>query len=178
MPNNIFKTILLIGVIPLFAISCTSLTVDDAIPDTAAMDLHPSGSTVRLTVLPGGIIDDGNMSLYEKNLDETMLEKALKLSLERSLLFVNIVETGPADYTLIVKKTRQQGRATNMTEKSLLTINYKLTDFYTGKLLWQDDINTLGISTHFNGSVRSNTATQRALKKNLTKALSNIANHI
>jgi hypothetical protein len=177
--KNILAVILIIMVL---LSGCASLSDERMIPDMGSINLTQSNATISITILKGNIIDKGEAEFYESNLEDEMLKDAITKTINSSGLFKNITAPEKADFELIVKNKRHNVRSSyDMTGHSLITIGYTLKKKISNKILWQKDISSVGkctIKEAYNTFTRHNTATERAVRKNLLKSIQAISEHV
>ncbi len=163
---------LLVVIALLMLSSCSSLSEDRMMPDFGVMQYKSSQKVLKVKVLEG-VFHDGDAGFQQKDLDAEMLEKSLLMATDGSGIFKDVVLSEQSDYELTGKKEKQKWRGQpDGTIRVLLSINYALMDSKTNEPLWQEVVHTLGMCTikeYYNGYSRSNTALERALKKNLEK---------
>ena len=154
--------------------SCTSLSEDRMVPDFTNLGYTSSGNTLTVKVMEG-VFHYVETGFQHKNLDATMLQNALILSMYRSMIFENVRSAGVSDLELIAEKTKQNWPGTyDGSVRVELAIHYTLKDSRADKILWQKEIPTLGVCTFkeaFNGYTRCNTALERAIRKNFRKCV-------
>ena len=161
---------------------CASLSDERMIPNMESINMAPSDATISITILKGNIVDKGDAEFYESNLEDEMLKDAVTKTIINSNLFKNITTPENADFELIVKNERHNVRSSwDMTGHSLITISYTLKNNTSNTIVWQEDISSVGrctIEEAYNTFTRHNTATERAVKKNLLKSIQSISEHV
>ncbi|MFC1505287.1 hypothetical protein ACFL5W_02090 [Thermodesulfobacteriota bacterium] len=161
---------------------CASLSDERMIPDMGSINLAPTNATINIIILKGNIVDKGDAEFYESNLEDEMLKDAVTKTIDSSGLFKNIATSEKADFKLIVMNKRHNVRTSyDQTAHSLITIGYKLKNNASNEIVWQKDISSVGECTlkeAYNTFIRHNTATERAVKKNLLKSIQAISEHI
>jgi hypothetical protein len=147
------------------------------VPDFTNMGYMSSGKTLTVTVLEG-VFHYVETGFQHKNLDATMLQNALMLSMFYSGIFQNARSAGVSDLELIAEKTKQNWPGTyDGSVRVDLAIHYTLKDSMADSVLWQKEIPTLGVCTlkeAFNGYTRCNTALERGVQKNIRKCVEGI----
>lgn len=182
MRTNIKNILGLVLVALLLLSGCASLSDERMIPDMESITFSPSDTTISVIILKGNMVDNGDAEFYENNLDDAILEKAVKKTIEDSGIFRKITTPESSSFELIVKNKRHNVRSSyDMTGHSLITIEYTLKDKTENSILWHEEISSVGrctIKEAYNTFKRHNTATERAVKKNLLKSIQAISEHV
>ncbi len=172
MSNHIRPVVLLVASICVFGlVSCVSLQPEKMVPDKTTFGAHHNHS-VALDV--GG----GNASIkwYSGTVNAGELEKAVRLSIEKSHLFSKVTDKPAADYIMAVNLDYASSHP-GFNRTAWFNTTWSISERATGKSIWSKSYQTQGKSTvgdAFNGEKRSYIAVERAGKINLDNALTDI----
>lgn len=185
--NRLFRFLAL----PIFLVSlygCASLSPEKMVPEHSKMNFKTNNYTLKIGAITAnyeeGIERMEDFLLFGDNIkiDGETLKKAITAMMEKSLLFKNVVLVGSADYELNANIDLQGQRALYSGKiESLIRISYDLIKISSNEIVWKDDFNTTGgctIQEAYPAVTRTNTAVERAVKKNLLKCIKAISNHL
>ncbi len=168
--------------------SCASLSVEKMIPEHSNMNFRKNEYIIKIGEITANNPEDmeamSDFLLFGDNikLDSKTFKNAITTMLKQSQLFKNVVMKGVADYELKANIELQGQRALySMTIESLIKVNYELLKVGSNEIVWRDAINTTGrctVKEEYPAVTRTNTAVERAVKKNLLKCITEISTYL
>lgn len=179
------RTFVALSILSIFLFGCASLSVEKMVPDNNKMNFKKHDKTIKIGVVTvnneEGIERMDDFLLFGDNikLDNQILKEAITAMIEQSQLFKTVVLEGTADYEINANIDLQGQRALySGTIESLIKISYELVDVGFNESVWKNGFKTTGsctIQEAYPAVTRTNTAVERAVKKNLLKCINEIS---